>query len=74
MISNRISILGFIVFDYLHKAGEVVQLFTQALKEGKLTVDDSMEMVIETEFEDVPKTWMKLFEGGNTGKLITKLR
>ena len=44
-----------------------------AYKEGKIRVDDANETVVETSFEDVPKTWMGLFEGSNTGKLVTKL-
>lgn len=44
---------------------------TQWVKEGKLNVD--RETVVDTKFEDVPKTWQKLFTGDNTGKLVTKL-
>lgn len=30
--------------------------------------------MIDTAFEDIPKTWMMLYSGVNTGKLITKLK
>jgi NADPH-dependent curcumin reductase CurA len=30
--------------------------------------------VVKTKFEDVPKTWMMLFQGGNTGKLVTEIQ
>ena len=75
IISNRLEIKGFIILDYLAsgKAGEGTAELVKACKEGKVTVDDSMETVVEAKFEDVPKTWMILFEGGNTGKLVTKL-
>jgi NADPH-dependent curcumin reductase CurA len=31
-------------------------------------------MIVDTKFEDIPTTWQMLFEGGNKGKLITKLQ
>jgi NADPH-dependent curcumin reductase CurA len=61
------------VLDYLHKFSDVVSEIVGAWKEGKIIIDDSMQTVVDTKFEDVPKTWMKLFEGANTGKLITKI-
>lgn len=70
----RLEIRGFIVFDYLSHAKETMDIFRSALKEGKITIDDSSEHVVKTKFQDVPKTWMHLFEGGNTGKLITALQ
>jgi len=73
VITNRIEIKGFIVIDYLSKMQEVQQKFVKAIKDGQLSVGDDNETVVQTAFEDIPKTWMKLFEGGNTGKLITKL-
>jgi NADPH-dependent curcumin reductase CurA len=50
-----------------------VMTLLEALKEGKIKIDDKSEQVIDTKFEDIPKTWLKLFEGGNQGKLVTKL-
>lgn len=75
VITNRLEIKGFIILDFVAsgKAGEATAEMVKACKEGKITVDESMETVVETKFEDVPKTWMMLFEGGNTGKLVTKL-
>ncbi|KAL4803821.1 hypothetical protein BDV18DRAFT_39725 [Aspergillus unguis] len=73
VISMRLHIHGFIVLDYVHKFGEVVAELSQAWKDGKIVVDDSMQTVVEAKFEEVPKVWMKLFEGANTGKLCTKI-
>ncbi|KAL4921470.1 hypothetical protein BDW62DRAFT_219568 [Aspergillus aurantiobrunneus] len=73
VISMRLHIHGFIVLDYMHKFSDVVAELSQAWKEGKIIIDDSLQTVVEAKFEDVPKVWMKLFEGGNTGKLCTKL-
>ncbi|KAH0841595.1 hypothetical protein AYO21_01171 [Fonsecaea monophora] len=74
VITMRLSIRGFIVLDYLPKAQETIELFVQSIKEGKLKItNEESEQVVDTKFEDVPKTWLKLFDGGNTGKLVTKL-
>ena len=75
VISNRLEIKGFIVTDFVKDGGtpEALREFTKAYKEGKITIGPENETVVETKFEDIPKTWMKLFEGANTGKLITKL-
>ncbi|KAJ3022664.1 hypothetical protein HKX48_005594 [Thoreauomyces humboldtii] len=72
VISMRLEIKGFIVMDYLHKVGEVQQILRKGLEEKKLHIADA-EHVVPTKIEDVPTTWLTLFSGGNTGKLITKL-
>lgn len=45
---------------------------TTAVKERKLVIKDE-ETLVRTTFEEIPKTWGMLFEGGNTGKLITQV-
>ncbi|KAL8760791.1 MAG: hypothetical protein Q9184_003050 [Pyrenodesmia sp. 2 TL-2023] len=74
VISNRIEIKGFIVFDFAPKFKEATEQLVEATKEGKIKSDSSNETVVETDFERVPEVWMKLFEGGNKGKLVTKLK
>jgi NADPH-dependent curcumin reductase CurA len=73
IVMMRLSVRGFIVTDYLSKARETIQMFIQAVKDGKLKIGDENEHVVPTKFEDIPKTWLQLFEGGNRGKLITKI-
>lgn len=73
IIANRIEIRGFIVFDYLEKRAEVMEVFQQAIKAGKIRLDEKSETVVPTRFEDVPRTWLMLFEGKNQGKLVTSL-
>ncbi len=75
VISNRIEIKGFIVNDFIAegKRPEAVKEMVTVAKEGKIKVGDENETVVDTNFEGVPKTWMLLFEGANTGKLVTKL-
>jgi NADPH-dependent curcumin reductase CurA len=73
VISNRLKVLGFIVIDYIHKAIEVQEQLVQAWNDGRIVVADETETVVQSRFEDVPRTWLKLFDGSNTGKLTTEL-
>ena len=75
VITQRLTIKGFIVMDYLAdgNAGKLVKELSDAAQSGKIRIGDENETVVNTKFEDVPKTWVKLFEGSNTGKLVTKL-
>lgn len=73
IITMRLQLRGFIVLDFLPRAGEAIGAFKKALGEGKIKVGDEQETVVDTKFEDVPKTWTMLFEGSNRGKLVTKL-
>lgn len=73
VISMRLEIKGFVVLDFLGKASETIQELIAAAKEGKIKIGDENETVISTSFEGIPETWMKLFDGVNRGKLITKL-
>ncbi|KIW12232.1 hypothetical protein PV08_09508 [Exophiala spinifera] len=73
VISMRLQIRGFILLDYLQKRAEALQVFRQAIQDGKLKIGEGNQTVVPTKFEDVPKTWLKLFSGDNTGKLLTKI-
>lgn len=75
VISNRIEIKGFIVTDAVQagKAMSMIGALIGAFKEGKIQITKDSETIVDTKFEDVPKTWSMLFSGGNTGKLVTKL-
>ncbi|KAK2606757.1 hypothetical protein N8I77_005488 [Diaporthe amygdali] len=72
VISMRLRIRGFIVNDFPWRVEEAQKTLHKALEDGKLDITEG-EHVVETRFEDVPATWLKLFEGANTGKLVTKL-
>lgn len=73
VISMRLEIKGFIVIDFLHKAAETIGKLVGAVQEGKIKIGSENETVVDTKFEDIPKTWLRLFAGGNQGKLVTKL-
>lgn len=74
VISQRLQIKGFIVSDMRNQWPEAVADMTSAAGEGKLKIGEDSEDVVKTSFEDIPKTWVKLFEGANRGKLVTDLR
>lgn len=63
---------GFIVVDYAKDFQKAQEDLAGWIQEGKIEVKDS-EQVVDTKFEDIPKTWHMLFEGGNRGKLLTRL-
>lgn len=73
VISMRIQLRGMVVLDWMPKAQETIEEIANAAKAGKIRINDEAETVVATQFENIPKTWMKLFDGSNTGKLITKL-
>lgn len=75
VVTQRINIRGFIVMDHIQdgNAEKIVGILSKAVEEGKISVGDQNETVIATHFNDIPKTWIKLFDGSNTGKLVTKL-
>ena len=73
VVVNRLEIKGFIVFDFLHKRAEVLDVYRKAIADKKITIDDKNETVVDTKFEDVPNTWFGLFKGQNQGKLVTKI-
>jgi NADPH-dependent curcumin reductase CurA len=73
VVTMRLNIKGFIVIDFTKDFGRIVGELVKAVKEWKIKAGEDNETVVDTKFEDIPKTWTKLFEGGNRGKLVTKL-
>ena len=75
IITNRIEIKGFIVTDAVEagKAPAMVKAIVDKVKEGKIKIGEDSETVVPTKFEDVPKTFLMLFKGGNQGKLVTEI-
>lgn len=74
IVSNRINVKGFIVLDFLDRLAEGMQALREAVVKGQIKIGEDSETVVPTKFDEVPNTWIKLFEsGGKQGKLITKL-
>lgn len=73
IVFMRLSVRGFIVTDFMPRAKEAIDVFNKSVADGKLKIGDEQEQVVPTKFEDIPKTWLMLFEGANQGKLVTKI-
>lgn len=74
-LAQRISnadVTGFIFSDKAEVFPKATEDLISWIKDGKIDISEG-ETVIEAKLEDVPQVWHKLFEGGNRGKLITKL-
>ncbi|ORY26140.1 NAD(P)-binding protein [Naematelia encephala] len=72
VISNRITIKGFLCFDHPDLSKTFPGEVSEWIKQGKITVSDG-EQIEPASFKDIPEVWQILFKGGNKGKLITKL-
>jgi len=75
IIFNRLEIRGLITLDAFAGGREkqIIAELVKGAKEGKINIGEDSEMVVPTKFEDIPKTWLMLFQGGNQGKLVTQL-
>lgn len=74
IVFQRLRVEGFIVLDLdREEAGKASKELTEAFKSGKMKLDGEHETVVDAKFEDIPKTYMMLYDGKNRGKLITKL-
>ena len=72
VISCRINIRGFIMLDYMDKVPAILGELIGAIADGRIALQDA-ETIVEARIEEQPEVWMRLFSGGNQGKLITKL-
>ena len=70
----RLQILGFINIDWIDHLPEVREILVSEWKKGSLIINDESQMIVDTDFKEVPKTWMGLYSGANIGKLVTKLK
>lgn len=74
VIGMRLNIKGFVVTDAgAARWAAIVAALVQGYREGKIRVADDGQTIVPTAFEDIPKTWMRLFDGQSTGKLLTRL-
>jgi NADPH-dependent curcumin reductase CurA len=74
--SNYLSLLvrrgrmeGFIVLDYMDRAGEAVAALSRWVEEGKIQHQED----IQEGLENAPQTLLRLFEGKNRGKQLLKI-
>ena len=68
LLVSRARMEGFVVFDYAKKYPEAIAAMVGWLAEGRLKSQEQIEGGIE----NFPAVLLKLFEGGNFGKLILR--
>lgn len=74
VIGMRLHVKGFVVTDAgLARWAEIVGALVQGYREGKIRVGEDGQTIVPATFEEIPNTWMRLFDGQSTGKLLTKL-
>ncbi len=71
IISMRIRMEGFIVFDYEHRYPEAVENLTRWLEEGKIK---RKETIVQGGLREAEKALTDLFNGINTGKLLVEVK
>ncbi len=69
LISRRARIEGFLVTDYLPRAGEAIQEMSRWMQEGRL----KFRTDVVNGLEQTPRAVNRLFEGTNMGKLVVKV-
>ncbi|MGI9543459.1 MAG: NADP-dependent oxidoreductase [Cyclobacteriaceae bacterium] len=69
LVSKRITIQGFLVFDYWSRSGEAFQKMGQWMMQEKL----KFRLDVVDGLENAPETLNMLFEGRNRGKLAIKV-
>lgn len=69
IIAARIRIQGFLVTDYLGRLGEFYEQMGPLVANGTIT---SRETVVDG-LEAMPKAFLGLFEGANTGKMLVRI-
>jgi len=70
MVKKSALMQGFIVSNYSDRFGEGVKQLAQWLGEGKLTYQET----IVQGFETLPETFLGLFHGKNTGKMLVEMK
>ena len=69
LVVQRGRMEGFIVLDYMARAGEAVKALSQWLKEGKLK--DRVD--VQHGLENAPAALLRLFKGENDGKQLIQI-
>ncbi|EAZ63871.1 quinone oxidoreductase [Scheffersomyces stipitis CBS 6054] len=78
IITNRLTVKGFIVLDFKDSYPEAIQAILKWIKEGKVIANESSFTVVDLtspgDFKKIPETWGLLFsDKKGPGKLLTKI-
>ena len=69
LLLQRGRMEGFIVLDYMDRAGEAVEALSKWVREGKLQHEED----IQEGLERAPAALLRVFEGKNRGKQLVKI-
>jgi NADPH-dependent curcumin reductase CurA len=69
VIAARIRLQGFIVTDFLPRAGEFYRDMAGLLQAGKLSARETVHEGLDA----MPEAFLGLFRGGNTGKMLVRV-
>jgi len=68
-VGRRLRLEGFIVTDHIAVTAEFEQAVTTWIAEGKIKCRETVEHGLDK----APEAFLKLFDGGNVGKMLVKL-
>ena len=69
IVAQRARMQGFVIIDYLPRAGEAIADLARWVGEGRL----HWEADVQHGFENTPKTLLRLYSGANFGKQLLQL-
>jgi NADPH-dependent curcumin reductase CurA len=69
LVVHRARMEGFIVLDYLPRMGEGIQALLGWVTKGEIRFQED----VQEGFENIPKTFLRLFQGRNRGKQLLKV-
>lgn len=69
LLVRRGRMEGFIVIDYMKRAGEAVGALSQWVREGRIKHQEDIQVGLE----NAPATLLRLFDGRNRGKQLLKV-
>ena len=69
LVIMRARMEGFIVIDYMNRAGEAIQDLMGWIQSGEL----KFQVDLQEGFEQIPNTLQRLFTGQNLGKQLLKI-
>lgn len=75
VVAMRLQLFGFVVLDALPTGRwqAIVQKLIEGYEGGKIKASEGMVMVVNADFEDIPKIWSTLFASKSSGKLLTQI-
>jgi len=69
LLVKRGRMEGFLVLDYMKRAGEAVAALSEWVREGRVKHEEDIQVGLE----NAPATLLRLFEGKNRGKQLLKV-